>query len=104
MQNAFDASAGGSNKPVVKITVSGDRYAVETSVIDAGSGVSTEIQEQLFRPFFTTKTQGTGLGLASSRAIIEAHEGTIGFENRPGGGSRFWFRLPYADRERSMRG
>ena len=104
VQNAFDASAGGSNKPVVEITVSGDRYAVETSVIDAGSGVSTEIQEQLFRPFFTTKTQGTGLGLASSRAIIEAHEGTIGFENRPGGGSRFWFRLPYADRERSMRG
>jgi signal transduction histidine kinase len=54
------------------------------------------LEAQLFRPFFTTKPQGTGLGLASSRAIIESHEGTIGFANVPAGGSRFWFRLPLA--------
>jgi two-component system sensor histidine kinase PilS (NtrC family) len=63
-------------------------------VIDSGEGVPAEIQGQMFRPFFTTKLRGTGLGLASSRAIIEAHEGTIGFEVRKQGGSRFWFRLP----------
>jgi signal transduction histidine kinase len=55
------------------------------------------LQGQLFRPFFTTKPQGTGLGLASSRAIIESHDGSIGFDNLPAGGSRFWFRLPLAE-------
>jgi signal transduction histidine kinase len=49
---------------------------------------------QLFRPFFTTKPQGTGLGLASSRAIVEAHDGEIGVEGDPSGGAQFWFRIP----------
>jgi C4-dicarboxylate-specific signal transduction histidine kinase len=96
VQNAFDATAGSSEPPSVKITVTGDRYAVETSVADSGSGISPEVQNQLFRPFFTTKARGTGLGLASSRAIIEAHEGKIAFESSPSGGSRFTFRLPSA--------
>jgi len=96
VQNGFDACAATGDSPVVTIEFSGDRYAVETSVIDRGTGVSAEIQNQLFHPFFTTKSQGTGLGLASSRAIIEAHEGTIGFEGSAAGGSRFWFRLPAA--------
>src|SRR5271166_6247286 len=80
VQNAFDASAACAGTPTVKLTIGGDRYAVETSVIDSGQGISPEVQNQLFRPFFTTKAQGTGLGLASSRAIIEAHEGKIAFE------------------------
>jgi two-component system sensor histidine kinase PilS (NtrC family) len=78
----------------VRIEVSGDRYSVLIGVIDQGAGVPATIREQMFRPFFTTKASGTGLGLASSRAIVEAHEGTIGFENVDGGGARFWFRLP----------
>jgi two-component system sensor kinase FixL len=96
VQNALDASAQGSGAPRVKIEVRADRYAVATSVTDSGPGVSTAIHDQLFRPFFTTKSQGTGLGLASARAIIETHGGTIGFENLAPGGSRFWFRLPLA--------
>jgi len=96
VQNAFEASAQIAGTKPVRIVIGGDRYAVETSVTDSGAGVPTEIQGQLFRPFFTTKPRGTGLGLASSRAIIEAHEGTIGFEDLPDGGSRFWFRLPAA--------
>ena len=93
VQNAFDASAE-VDRPLVTIELASDRYAVQTSVLDVGPGVPAEAQEQLFRPFFTTKQRGTGLGLASSRAIIEAHEGTIGFDNLPAAGSRFWFRLP----------
>ncbi len=97
VQNAFDAAATHPDAaPRVRIQVTGDRYTVETSVVDSGSGVPAEIHAQLFRPFFTTKSRGTGLGLASSRAIVEAHEGTIGFEVQPQGGSRFWFRLPVA--------
>ncbi len=92
--NAVDASEGRSSSPLIRIDVAADPYAVETSIIDIGGGVPADLQPHLFRPFFTTKTKGTGLGLASSRAIIESHDGTIGFENLPAGGSRFWFRLP----------
>ena len=99
VQNACDAITPHSTPPDVIIDVGGDRYAVQTSVTDAGGGVLPEHQGQLFRPFFTTKQGGTGLGLASCRAIVEAHEGTIGFENLPAGGSRFWFRLPAAAKE-----
>jgi nitrogen-specific signal transduction histidine kinase len=58
--------------------------------------VPAELAEKLFRPFVTTKVGGTGLGLASSRASIEAHEGSIGFDKGNPTGSRFWFRLPIA--------
>jgi C4-dicarboxylate-specific signal transduction histidine kinase len=95
-QNAVDAGTQVSDTPSIRIDVSADRYSVETGVTDSGAGVPTNVQEQLFRPFFTTKPRGTGLGLASSRAIIESHEGTMGFDNLPAGGSRFWFRLPVA--------
>ena len=97
VQNAFDASAQGiGGVPRVKVEARSDRYAVATSVSDSGPGISAAVREQLFHPFFTTKSQGTGLGLASARAIIEDHGGTIGFENLAGG-SRFWFRLPLAE-------
>ncbi len=94
--NAVEASVSLTGTPCIRIDVSADRYWVETGITDAGPGVPAEVQPQLFRPFFTTKAQGTGLGLASSRAIVESHEGTIGFDNLPAGGSRFWFRLPRA--------
>jgi two-component system sensor kinase FixL len=96
-QNAIEASAQANNPPTIRIDVSSDRYTVETGVSDSGPGVPAELQDQLFRPFFTTKSQGTGLGLASSRAIIESHDGAIGFVNLTAGGSRFWFRLPVAE-------
>lgn len=94
--NAVEASGTRAPSPCIQVDVSADRYSVETGISDAGDGVPADVQSHLFRPFFTTKAHGTGLGLASSRAIIESHEGTIGFENLPSGGSRFWFRLPRA--------
>jgi C4-dicarboxylate-specific signal transduction histidine kinase len=94
--NAVEASTGRAGLPCIRIDVSGDQYFVETGISDAGTGVPAEVRPHLFRPFFTTKARGTGLGLASSRAIIESHGGTIGFDNLSGGGSRFWFRLPAA--------
>ena len=97
VQNAVDASTDTVSPPSIRIDISSDRYTVETGVADSGPGIPADKQSQLFRPFFTTKPQGTGLGLASSRAIIESHEGTIGFNNLPAGGSRFWFRLPLAE-------
>lgn len=95
VQNAVDASSHAANSSIL-IDLSASRYFVETGVTDSGKGVAADIKEHLFRPFFTTKHHGTGLGLASSRAVIESHEGSIGFDNLPAGGSRFWFRLPVA--------
>ena len=93
-QNGLDASVANSLEPTVTLSARADRYAVEVSVIDSGTGISADVTKQVFQPFFSTKPRGTGLGLASSRAIIEAHEGTIGFERVAQGGTRFWFRLP----------
>ena len=96
VQNAFEATNGCGRRPSVTISVVGDKYGVEIRIDDNGSGVPVDIQDQLFRPFFTTKPRGTGLGLASCRAIIEAHEGTLGFERLADAGSRFWIRLPHS--------
>ena len=98
VQNAIDASRAGFRCAAAsKIEAHADRYAVADQRHRFGTGGLRRHREQLFRPFFTTKSQGTGLGLASARAIIEAHGGTIGFENLAAGGSRFWFRLPLAE-------
>ena len=94
VQNAVEASAAHSGTPIVQIDISATRYTVETGVSDSGTGVPSDQTNRLFRPFFTTKPRGKGLGLASSRAIVESHEGTMGFDANAAGGSRFWFRLP----------
>ncbi|MEI2432171.1 ATP-binding protein [Lysobacter yananisis] len=67
---------------------------VEVRVCDRGAGLSAAEQDQLFSPFFTTKTDGLGIGLAICRSIIEYHEGRLFFEPREGGGSVFGFTLP----------
>jgi C4-dicarboxylate-specific signal transduction histidine kinase len=66
-------------------------YALFQNAVDAAAPTLNAPSIRIDKP------HGTGLGLASSRAIIESHEGTIGFDNLPTGGSRFWFRLPVAE-------
>jgi C4-dicarboxylate-specific signal transduction histidine kinase len=95
-KNALEASTQAAGERAIEIDICAERYTIETGITDFGAGVAPEVEEQLFRPFFTSKPRGTGLGLASSRAIVESHEGTIGFHNLPAGGVRFWFRLPIA--------
>ena len=94
VQNALEAPTRNGETPQVRIDVSSDRYNVRVTVEDSGLGIPDEAREQLFRPFFTTKTHGTGLGLASSRAVAESHEGSLDVENVAGGGTRFCLRLP----------
>ena len=74
-------------------TLDGD---VELRVLDRGPGLSREQQDQVFSPFFTTKHDGLGIGLAICRSIIEYHEGRLFFEPHDGGGSVFGFTLPVA--------
>jgi len=61
---------------------------------DNGAGIAQEIRDKLFEPFFTTKTGGTGLGLSTTRKIIEGHCGSIEVDTSPDGGARFIVRLP----------
>jgi two-component system sensor histidine kinase HydH len=64
------------------------------SFIDTGVGMPPEIQEQIFKPFFTTRTGGSGLGLSTTRKIVEAHGGTIEVQSAVGKGTKFTLRLP----------
>jgi len=76
----------------------GQEAAVRIEVEDNGPGIAPEIRGTLFEPFATTKEvgQGTGLGLAVCRGLVEAAGGTIGVEDAPGGGARFVIELPAA--------
>jgi two-component system, LuxR family, sensor kinase FixL len=66
------------------------------SVRDSGPGFPSGIVEQLFEPFFSTKAEGTGMGLAIARSIIEAHDGSLSGENSQEGGACFTICLPEA--------
>ncbi len=67
---------------------------VVLSVIDTGCGIEPEVVAKLFKPFFTTKPDGNGLGLATARKIIAAHGGSIDVESEPGRGTKVSVRLP----------
>ena len=67
---------------------------IVVSVRDSGPGFPEGLVEQLFEPFFSTKAEGTGMGLAISRSIIEAHGGTLSGENCDNGGACFTVCLP----------
>ena len=70
---------------------------VGISIRDSGAGIPHEIEDRVFQPFVTTKSNGMGLGLAVCRTIVEAHRGTLrAWNNEDGGGATFEFTLPVA--------
>jgi len=73
-----------------------DNNGVSVSVQDQGSGIPIELKEQIFKPFFTTKKEGMGMGLAICSSIIESHGGSLYGDNCKQGGSVFRFNLPIA--------
>lgn len=64
------------------------------NLIDTGKGISSEALEKIFKPFYSTRPGGTGLGLPTTKKIIEAHGGTIEAQSEPGKGTKFSIRLP----------
>ncbi|NLY89672.1 MAG: PAS domain-containing protein [Firmicutes bacterium] len=92
--NGFEAMTGEGEKELT-IRTAGDGKTVAVSAIDTGTGIAVDNPEDLFRPFFTTKNAGMGMGLAVSKSIIEAHGGSLKVENNRGGpGAAFSFILP----------
>ncbi len=74
-----------------------DGSAVEVIVSDTGPGLTEEIRERLFLPFYSTKHRGTGLGLSIAAKIVQEHGGTISAESNSPKGARFMLRLPVAE-------
>jgi two-component system sensor kinase FixL len=72
---------------------------IEVTVSDTGKGLPEHVRENLFRPFFTTKASGMGVGLSISRSIVEAHGGDMTAAASPSGGAAFIFTLPMAPSE-----
>jgi len=95
--NARDAMPEGG-EIIVTLHVTPDGWCM-INVIDTGEGIPREIQEKIFRPFYSTRRHGTGLGLPTVRRIVEAHGGTVTFESEPGRGSKFTISLPLREAE-----
>ena len=93
MRNAIEAMrAQAQGKLTIRTALSDD--AIEVSVADTGPGVPPEFEEQLFKPFATTKDTGMGVGLSISRSIVTAHGGELYAERNAEGGMVFRFTLP----------
>ncbi len=92
---ALEAKQQGARKIFACASLS-ESGMVEISVADNADGVDADALPHLFELFFTSKEKGIGVGLAISKAIVEAHGGRIWAGNRPGGGAEFRFSVPTA--------
>ena len=98
--NAADAMSAVDDRPrhlVVRTDRDGD-HGVSLSVQDSGLGFAPEDAERLFEAFYTTKSQGMGIGLSVSRSIIERHQGRLWATRNEGPGATFAFTIPHSAR------
>ena len=95
IRNALDAMTTGG---LLKIGATRERDKVVIRVSDTGTGIPDETRRNLFKPFYTTKPGGMGLGLASTKRIVEVQGGTISFETRDDKGSTFTITLPLKEK------
>ncbi len=95
VDNAAEALQGSLVREIeISTTLVASRDAVEIAVADTGHGVTRELKERLFLPYFSTKKRGTGLGLAIVSRIVEDHHGSIRVEENHPVGTRFIVELP----------
>lgn len=96
-QQAIEQGGGAGRRVRIGFDIDRSGGTVSLTIDDNGPGVPEAIRGRIFDPFFTTKPQGagTGIGLAVSRGLIEAHGGSLTLGDAPGGGARFTIRLPY---------
>ena len=98
IDNAAEAMQGSLLRVLcVHSSLAEDGAAVEIEVSDTGHGLTEEIRERLFLPFYSTKHRGTGLGLSIAAKIIQELGGSIRAESNSPKGARFLIRLPLLD-------
>ncbi|HEV3150973.1 MAG TPA: ATP-binding protein [Acidobacteriaceae bacterium] len=98
IDNAAEAMQGTLHRQITLITGENlGRTMAEIIVADTGPGVTSDMRERLFLPYFSTKQRGTGLGLAIASKIVQEHQGTISVEENKPAGARFIIELPFAD-------
>lgn len=93
MENACQAMTSGGSLTVGTKAQDG---MIQIDIGDTGCGIPQEHLNKIFAPFFTTKSRGTGLGLAVVKKIVERHQGTIDVESKVGEGTTFHIRIPRA--------
>jgi signal transduction histidine kinase len=89
--NAMQAMPKGGN---IFVTIKHKNNRIKVIVEDEGKGISDKLKKKIWDPFFTTKEEGTGLGLGIVKNIIESHGGTIKLSNRSAGGAKATVELP----------
>ena len=87
--NAADALEGTPGLIRVRTTIDSGRGLAVLEVMDTGCGMDEETRQRIFDPFYSTKTEGRGLGLAALRGIVQSHRGTLELETEPGRGTTF---------------
>jgi two-component system, LuxR family, sensor kinase FixL len=78
----------------IRVNLESSDHTCRITVRDTGPGLAPHAKEKIFTPFFTTKAKGTGLGLATTKRLVEAHGGTIVIESPQGGGAEVSIALP----------
>jgi two-component system sensor histidine kinase HydH len=91
MNNAIEASSEGQN---ISVSVAAEKNDLLVRIRDSGKGMDRETLDNIFIPFYTKKSRGTGLGMCISKKIIEEHKGRLNLESRPGKGTEVSIRLP----------
>jgi len=91
--NAMQAMPEGGE---LRFASSASEESAEIRISDTGSGIPPELREKIFRLYFTTKKEGSGIGLAMAFRIVQLHDGTIDFVSEPEKGTTFYIRLPIA--------
>jgi signal transduction histidine kinase len=91
--NAMQAMPEGGE---LRFEASAGKETAELRISDTGGGIPAELREKIFRLYFTTKKEGSGIGLAMTFRIVQLHDGTIDFTSEPGHGTTFLIRLPIA--------
>ncbi len=93
VKNAIEVLQGREDARIKLLSQIDDRGRIIVQVVDNGPGIPEDLQEKIFIPFFTTKKQGSGIGLSLSRQIMRAHRGTITVRSQPNAETVFTLRF-----------
>jgi signal transduction histidine kinase len=96
IQNGAQAMPGGGN---LRVILEDDRKMAVLRIADEGTGIPDEIREKIFDLYFTTKSGGSGIGLAMTYRILQLHHGSVEVQSKQGRGTEFLLRIPLAATE-----